>query len=118
MQTPEVLSLQKNGYSPIKYYNNNPELREALDFIGRGMAGQNFDNIYNSLKNNDRYMALADFADYRKAQQKATALYNDKDVWNKMGLVNIAQSGIFASDRSIEDYAKNIWNVKPLDWSK
>ena len=118
MQTPEVLSLQKHGYSPMQYYNNNAQLREALDFIGKGMQGQNFDSIYNALKNNDRYMALADFADYRMAQQKATALYNDKDVWNKMGLVNIAKSGIFASDRSIDDYAKNIWNVKPLDWSK
>ena len=51
MQTPEVLSLQKHGYSPIEYYNNNPQLREALDFIGKGIAGQPFDNIYNSLKN-------------------------------------------------------------------
>lgn len=115
MQTPEVLSLQKNGYSPMQYYNNNPELKEALDFIGRGIAGQPFDNIYNSLKNNDRYMALADFADYRKAQKKASELYNNKEVWNKMSLTNIAKSGIFAADRSIEDYARDIWHVKPID---
>ncbi|MBE6750597.1 MAG: glycogen/starch/alpha-glucan phosphorylase [Ruminococcaceae bacterium] len=114
MQTPEVLSLQKHGYSPIGYYNNNPELREALDFIGKGTLGQQFDNIYNSLKNYDRYMALADFADYRKAQQKASELYNDKNVWNRMSLTNIAKSGIFSADRSIEDYARDIWNVKPL----
>ena len=114
MQTPEVLSLQKNGYSPARYYNNNPELKEALDFIGKGIAGQPFENIYNSLKNNDRYMALADFADYRKAQQKASALYNDREKWNKMSLVNIAKSGIFAADRSIDDYAKNIWHLKPV----
>ena len=114
MQTPEVLSLQKNGYSPAQYYNNNPELREALDFIGKGIAGQPFDNIYNSLKNNDRYMALADFADYQKAQKKASALYADRDNWNKMSLVNIAKSGIFAADRSIDDYAKNIWHLKPV----
>ena len=114
MQTPEVLSLQKNGYSPAQYYNNNPELKEALDFIGRGIAGQPFDNIYNSLKNNDRYMALADFADYQKAQKKASALYADREKWNKMSLVNIAKSGIFAADRSIDDYAKNIWHLKPV----
>ena len=114
MQTPEVLSLQKNGYSPAQYYNNNPELREALDFIGKGIAGQPFDNIYNSLKNNDRYMALADFADYQKAQKKASALYADRDNWNKMSLVNIAKSGIFSADRSIDDYAKNIWHLKPV----
>ncbi len=114
MQTPEVLSLQKNGYSPARYYNNNPELKESLDFIGKGIAGQPFENIYNSLRTNDRYMALADFADYRKAQQKASALYNDREKWNKMSLVNIAKSGIFAADRSIDDYAKNIWHLKPI----
>lgn len=115
LQTPEVLSLQKHGYSPMQYYNNNPELREALDFIGKGILGQSFENIYNSLKNNDRYMALADFSDYRSAQKKATALYNDNQVWNKMSLVNIAKSGIFAADRSISDYANNIWNIKPVE---
>ena len=114
MQTPEVLSLQKKGYSPIGYYNNNPKLREALDFIGKGTLGQSFDNIYNSLKNTDRYMALADYSDYCEAQKKATALYNTPDVWNKMSLTNIAKSGIFASDRSIDDYAKNIWHIEPV----
>ena len=114
MQTPEVLALQKSGYSPLEYYNNNAQLREALDFIGKGIVGKNFDNIYNSLKNNDRYMALADFEDYTKAQKKATALYNDRDTWNRMSLVNIAESGIFAADRSIEDYARDIWHIKPI----
>ncbi len=114
MQTPEVLSLQKTGYSPAQYYNNNPELKEALDFIGKGIAGQPFENIYNSLKNVDHYMALADFADYKKAQQTASKLYNNRDKWNQMSLVNIAKSGIFAADRSIDDYAKNIWHLTPV----
>jgi len=118
LQTPEVLEMQKHGYSPLQYYNNNPELRAALDFIGKGIGGQNFDNIYNSLKNTDRYMALADYADYCKAQKKATELYNKPEIWNAMSLTNIAQSGIFASDRSIDDYAKNIWNLKPVKWDK
>ncbi len=114
MQTPEVLNLQKNGYSPYEYYNNNAELRQALDFIGAGFAGQSFNDIYYSLKNHDNYMALADFADYRKAQTTASTLYNDRDVWNKMSLTNIAKSGIFAADRSIEDYARDIWKVEPI----
>ena len=99
----------------MQYYNNNPELRAALDFIGKGISGQNFENIYNSLKNNDRYMALADFADYRKAQKKATELYENKEVWSKRSLNNIAKSGIFAADRSIADYANNIWHAKPVE---
>ena len=114
MQTPEVLALQKNGYSPMQYYNNNTELREALDFIGKGIAGQPFDNIYTTLKTHDTYMALADFADYRNAQQKASALYRDRDTWNKMSLTNIAKSGIFSADRSIEEYAKNIWYLNKV----
>ena len=114
MQTPEVLSLQKNGYSPSQYYNNNPALGEALDFIGKGIAGQPFDNIYNTLKKHDRYMALADFADYQKAQKKASSLYADREKWNKMSLVNIAKSGIFSADRSINDYAENIWHLKSV----
>ena len=115
MQTPEVLRLQKQGYSPYEHYNNSPILRDALDFIGRGFGGMSFDSIYHTLKYNDTYMALADFADYQAAQKKATALYNDRDVWNKMSLTNIAKSGVFASDRSIEDYARDIWHIKPVE---
>ncbi len=114
MQTPEVLKLQKNGYSPCEYYNNNPVLREALDFIGAGFGGQSFDDIYNTLRYHDTYMALADFADYRNAQAKATALYNQSEVWQKMSLTNIAKSGIFSADRSIADYARDIWNTEPI----
>ncbi len=114
MRTPEVLRIQKTGYNPMEYYNNNATLRNALDFIGRGIDGKPFDNIYNTLKNVDHYMALADFADYCAAQNKATELYSKPEIWNKMSLVNIAQSGIFAADRSIKDYADNIWHIKPV----
>ena len=115
MKTPEVLRLRKSGYSPIEYYNNNPALREALDFISRGIGGTSFEDIANALKNVDHYMALADFSDYCAAHDKANALYNDCDVWNRMSLINIAESGRFASDRSIADYARDIWHVKPID---
>ncbi|MBO4733261.1 MAG: glycogen/starch/alpha-glucan family phosphorylase, partial [Clostridia bacterium] len=114
MRTPEVLQIAKQGYSPMQYYNNNADLRAALDFIGTGFGGKRFDNIYNVLKNVDHYMALADFADYCAAQKKASELYADRDRWNKMSLVNIASAGIFAADRSIKDYAQNIWNIKPV----
>ena len=76
--------------------------------------GADFKVVTEHIKNNDTYMALADFADYTRAQNTVSSLYNDKDVWNRMSLMNIASSGIFASDRSIEDYANNIWNAKPL----
>ena len=115
MHTPEVLKLQKTGYNPMDYYNNNATLRHALDFIGKGIDGKRFDNIYNTLKSVDRYMALGDYADYCAAQKKASELYADTAGWNRMSLMNIANSGIFAADRSIADYANNIWNIKPVE---
>ncbi len=114
MKTPEVLKLQKTGYYPMNYYNNNADLRSALEFIGRGIDGKPFDNIYNTLKNVDTYMALADYSDYCAAQRKATELYGKPEVWNKMSLINIAKSGIFAADRSIADYANGIWHINKV----
>ena len=113
METPEVNRLKKVGYQPSQYYNNNPVIRDVLDFLGTGL-GTDFRNVTEHIKNNDTYMALADFADYTRAQNKVSELYGDKDVWNRMSLMNIASSGIFASDRSIDDYAKNIWDATPL----
>jgi starch phosphorylase len=60
-------------------------------------------------------MALADYADYCNAHKKAQALYKDSKKWNQMSLNNIAKSGIFAADRSIDDYAKNIWHINPVE---
>ncbi len=114
MQTPEVMELKKRGYSPATYLQNNDTLKAALDFMSKGFGGKSFEHIANLLRNCDTYMALADFSDYCAAQQKATELYNNRDVWNRMALTNIAKSGIFAADRSIADYANNIWNVEPL----
>ena len=60
-------------------------------------------------------MSFADFEDYCAAQNKASKLYADRDTWNKMSLINIAKAGRFSSDRSIKDYAENIWNAKPVN---
>ena len=113
METPEVNRLKKIGYHPYQYYNNNSVIKDVLDFLASGL-GADFSVVTEHIKNNDTYMALADFADYTRAQNIVSNLYGEKDVWNRMSLMNIASSGIFASDRSIDDYAKNIWNAKPL----
>ncbi len=111
MRTPEVLALQKRGYSPSDYLQNNDTLNEALEFLRKG----GFEELYKTFTTVDSYMALADFNDYCAAQKYAGEIYtNDKLLWNKMSLINIANSGIFAADRSIKDYADNIWNIKPL----
>ena len=114
MHTPEVNRLRKNGYHPSNYYSNNEELKAALDFIGKGINGQSFESIHHILTNVDHYMAAADFKDYCNAQKIASETYTDTLKWNKMSLVNIAESGIFAADRSIEDYARDIWHTTPL----
>jgi len=96
------------------YYRNNPKIRAVIDFISKGIGGVSFASLASSLINTDFYMAFADFEDYCNAQEKATRLYNDRDRWNKMSLLNIANSGVFSADRSIEEYATNIWNAKPI----
>ena len=113
MTTPEVNQLKKNGYDPSVPYNNNHIIRAAVDGI-RSEFGDRFNDIVMSLQTSDPYMVLADFADYATTQQKASRLYDDKKVWNKMSLVNIAKAGRFASDRSIKDYAETIWHAKPV----
>ncbi len=114
MHTPEVNALRKRGYDPKVFIENNPDLKECLDFVKKGINGQSFEPIYNTLSNVDYYMALADFSDYCSAQEKIVTLYSDTNKWNKMSLKNIAESGIFSADRSISDYARDIWNVKPI----
>ena len=85
-----------------------------LDFLERGWNGDSFHEITSNLRTSDPYMVMADFADYLRAQKDVTRLYNDRETWNRMSLMNIANSGIFSADRSIYDYARNIWHAKPV----
>jgi starch phosphorylase len=112
MSTPEVNELKKQGYNPAVYYNNNPEIHDMVDFINRGILGKYFREISDSMIHSDPYMVLADYADYRQAQRDIEAAWLDKERWNRMSLMNIAGAGIFSADRSIREYADNIWNVK------
>ena len=114
MRTPQVRQLQLSGYQPGNYYSNNAELRAVIDFIQRGVDGKQFPEISGTILHFDPYMVLADFADYRMAQKKIDSLWADKDSWNKMCLYNIAGAGIFATDRAIHDYARDIWHTEPV----
>ncbi len=112
MKTPEVNAL-KNNYNPHTYYENNAEIRKVVDFINKGINGKMFPDVSSSIIYHDPYMVLADFADYRQAQQKIEELWNDREKWNRMSLMNISGAGRFAADRAINEYAENIWNTKP-----
>ncbi len=118
MTTPEVEQLKRNGYNPMQYMNNNVVLKNAVDFIAQGVNSKQFGEITSSLMNIDPYMALADFADYQKAQQIASNAYQDKERFAKMSLMNISGAGIFSADRSIMDYANTIWNTRPVVFPK
>ncbi len=119
MNTPEVSRMRKNGYDPAMYYNNNTELHKMIDFLNSvGICGKKFPEISASIIHHDPYMVFADFADYRRAQNRAEALYLDRKQWNKMSLMNIAGAGIFAADRSINDYARDIWHTKSAKGTK
>jgi len=117
LKTPEVQQLQRDGYYPMNYINNNPTLKNVVDFINMGVNGKTFTEISSSLMNVDPYMALADFADYQKAQAYASKVYKDKEKFARMSLMNISGAGVFSADRSIMDYANNIWHTKPVQFA-
>lgn len=118
LKTPEVMELQKKGYNPMEYMYNNETLKSAVEFIQAGVNGKSFGEISSSLMNVDQYMALADFADYQKAQKLSAQAYQDKERFAKMSLMNIRGAGIFSADRSIMDYANNIWHTQPVKFKE
>ena len=113
MTTPEVEDLKRRGYVPSNYLSGNAELRKVISFIQGGINGKQFPEIAN-IVNHDPYMVLADFADYRAAQKKIDEVWKDREKWNRMSLLNTAGAGRFATDRAINDYARDIWNTKPV----
>ena len=119
----EVDQIWRNGYSSSKYYNESVKLRRIIEALIIGFNGESFAEIANYLLTEtpvaDPYMCMADFTAYSRAQKKISKLYKtDKTKWNQMSLRNIAAAGIFAADRAINDYATNIWNLKPLKLDK
>ncbi|MBQ8209809.1 MAG: glycogen/starch/alpha-glucan phosphorylase [Clostridia bacterium] len=119
MNTAEVDQIARNGYNPSTYYHNNAELHKVIDFLNNeGINGKKFPEVAATIIHHDPYMVLADFADYRNAQKKAEKMFCDRRNWNKMSLMNIAGAGIFAADRSINDYARDIWHTKSAKGAK
>ena len=111
MRTEEVRKLQREGYVPMNYYQNNAELHAVIDYILGGIGGKKFPEIAATILHHDPYMVLADFADYSKIQKYSDEVWRDREKWNRMSLENIAGAGVFAADRAINEYAKNIWNA-------
>lgn len=114
----EVETKWRNGYNSSAYYSDNKRLEKVIEAMNHGFDGKCFDDISRYLLMGtpvaDPYMCLADYGSYVDIHDKADKVYEDKLLWAKKSLNNIAASGIFAADRSIREYANNIWNLKPI----
>jgi len=119
LKTPQVREMRAIGYQPYEIYKHNPELKAVLDAISSGHFSSNAPNRYCGLINSlihegDHYMLLADFASYISTQLQVDELYRSPRRWNEKAIANVAGMGSFSSDRSIAQYAKDIWKVAPL----
>jgi len=121
MRVPEVEKLKCDGYNALQYYNANPELKLCIDQITNGFfSPQNpkeFVFIGDMLLQWDRFYCLADYDAYIKCQDQVNETYLNQELWTKMAIHNIASAGKFSSDRTISEYAREIWGVEP-SWDK
>lgn len=114
MNEREVTELKQRGYHPQDYYRGNERIRRAIDCMYQGFGGRTYGEVAGSLTSKDPYMVLADFEAYQQAQRLSGEVFRDKDKWARMAMLNTAGSGLFASDRSIQDYSDRIWQCRPV----
>ncbi|MBF1240018.1 MAG: glycogen/starch/alpha-glucan phosphorylase [Haemophilus sp.] len=118
----QVEALRREGYRPFDYYQNDEQLREVIDQIIRGDFSPEEPNRYHTLiqglQYHDYYQSFADFRSYVEAQKAVDKKYQDRDVWIASTIQNMVNMGFFSSDRTILEYAKNIWKIEPLKLEK
>jgi len=114
----EVAALRARGYDPRERYESDRMLKGVIDAIGAGVFSPEephlFRPIVDALLHQDRYLVLADYASYGAAQQEVDLAYQDPERWTRMAILNVARSGRFSSDRTIRQYAEEIWRVAPI----
>jgi starch phosphorylase len=116
--TADEVNQLRPTYSPQKYYEENPEIKAALDLLFSGHFNADEPGLFDAirahlLEKGDYYMHLADLASYAEAQRAIERMYQDKRSWARKAILNIANAGKFSSDRTIAEYAKDIWNLQP-----
>ena len=112
MRTPEVNEMRIKGYDPQSYIDQSPVIKNVIQRMYNGINGATFEEVAGSIQNKDFYMALADFDSYRGTQDYISQVYKNAEEWNKKSLMNIAGAGRFSADRAVQDYARDIWNLK------
>jgi starch phosphorylase len=120
LKSDEVAQVRAKGYNPHEYYDKSENLRKVVELIGSGFFSQEepglFQPILDSLfRDGDRYMVMADFDAYVQCHERASEAYRDKARWTRMAILNVANMGPFSSDRTIRNYAEEIWEVEPVD---
>ena len=109
----------RNGYVPWRYYEEDVELKDALDQLASGAFSRGdaslFQPLVDSLLNHDPFLVLADFRAYLDCQGEVSRAYQDEERWTRMSILNTARMGRFSSDRAIRDYCRDIWHVEPVD---
>jgi starch phosphorylase len=114
LDTPGATALKASGYSARSYYEQDDELRAALDAIMSGAFNGVGKEVAESLLNWDEYLTLADFRAYLECQEAVDRAWQDQNAWTRMSLLNTARTGFFSSDRTVSDYASTIWHVEPV----
>ncbi|QDY40603.1 glycogen phosphorylase [Candidatus Pantoea soli] len=117
--TPQVEKLRTEGYNPRKYYEEDAELHQALTQIASGVFSpqepERYRNLFDALVNfGDHYQLLADYRSYVDTQDKVDQLYCQPEEWQRRAALNIANMGYFSSDRTIQEYADEIWHISPV----
>lgn len=115
----EVTRLRQQGYNPRDYYHANPELKQTLDMIGSGFFSPQNTRLYQPIihsliEGGDHYQLLADYQAYVACQDKVSVLYKNAHEWTRKAIINVACMGKFSSDRTISEYAEEIWGAKPV----
>lgn len=117
MRVEDVERLDQRGYNAQEYYDRIPELRQIIEQLSSGFFSPKqpdlFKDIVNMLMHHDRFKVFADYEEYIKCQDKVSELYKNPREWTRMVIRNIATSGKFSSDRTIAQYAREIWGVEP-----
>lgn len=118
LNAAQVEETKRNGYNPYFIYENNEELREAINLLTSGFLSggdtELFRPIADNLKWSDPYLLLADYPQYVIAQEQVSEVWQDKETWDRRAILNVSRMGKFSSDRSIRDYCDHIWKVKPV----
>jgi glycogen phosphorylase len=121
LTTPEVKAFRERGYSPAEYIQTIPQLEKTLEMIRTGVfCPTNLDlfvPIVESLLTRDEYLVAPDYLSYADCQKQVDAAYLDRNRWNRMSILNVANMGKFSTDRTIREYAEDIWGVKPVEVS-